>query len=212
MSQAKVSEWIYFLSPVLEEVLMDLGYMPQTGDVYRFNQEDQDYLLVDVTERAIPRPTDHESQKQAYSGKKKRHMMKNLAITDPNGYVLFMSSTYEGSKHDKAIWDELAVDRFEQNLLADLGFLGIDKTHQNVILPFKKAKNRDLTEQQKQINKVISSLRIRVEHAFAGIKRLKIIRNKIRLKSYDIRDQMMRIASALHNFRMTYRSTILNQP
>ncbi|MEM6263735.1 MAG: hypothetical protein AAGI38_14575, partial [Bacteroidota bacterium] len=59
---------------------------------------------------------------------------------------------------------------------------------------------------QKKINKVINGLRVRIEHTFSGIKCLKIIRNKIRLKSYDIRDQMMRIAAALQNLRLTFRS------
>ncbi len=57
--------------------------------------------------------------------------------------------------------------------------------------PSKQLSKSELAEEQKQINKAINQIRIRIEHAFAGIKSLKIIRNKIRLKTYDIRDQMM---------------------
>lgn len=210
MCQSKVSEWIYFLSPVLEESLKKLGFMPQTGTYYACQEEEADYLLMDVTERQVPRRTDIEAQKEEYSGKKKCHTMKNLAITDPSGYFLFLSDSYEGTVHDKALWDDLVIEPFEQNLLADLGFLGIDKTHPNSILPFKKPRKSKLTETQKQINKVISGLRIRIEHAFSGVKCLKIIRNKIRLKSYDIRDQMMRIATALHNLRLNFRNPLIN--
>lgn len=211
MSQSKVSEWVYFLSPVLEESLKKLGFMPQTGTYYACQEEDMDYLLMDVTERQVPRRTDMEAQKEEYSGKKKCHTMKNLAITSPDGYFLFLSDSYEGTVHDKALWDDLVVEPFDQNLLVDLGFLGIDKTHPNTILPFKKPRKGKLTQAQKQINKVISGLRIRIEHAFSGVKRLKIIRNKIRLKSYDIRDQMMRIATALHNLRVYFRKPLINQ-
>lgn len=211
MSQSKVSEWGYFLSPVLETSLKKLGFMPQIGDYYQCEDPDADYLLMDVTEKLVPRRTDIDAQKEEYSGKKKNHMIKNLAITAPNGYVLFMSSSYEGTVHDKALWDDLIIKPFEQNLLVDLGFLGIDKTHQNVVLPFKKPRKGKLTQAQKQINKVNSSLRIRVEHAFSGIKRLKIIRNKIRLRSYEIKDQMMRIATALHNLRMSFRNNLKTQ-
>ena len=210
MCQSKVSEWVRFLSPVLEESLKKLGFMPQTGTSYTCHAEDADYLLMDVTERQLPRRTDMEAQKEEYSGKKKCHTMKNLAITDPEGYILFLSDSYEGTLHDKALWDALVVKPFEQNLLVDLGFMGIDKKYPNAILPFKKTRNAKLSEAQKQINRVISRLRIRIEHAFAGVKCLKIIRNKIRLKSYDSRDQMMRIATALHNLRITYRKPLIN--
>ena len=211
MSQSKVSEWVHFLSPVLEESLKKMGFMPQNGTYYTCQAEDADYLLMDVTERSVPRRSDIEAQKEEYSGKKKSHTMKNLAITDPDGYILFLSDSYEGKVHDKAIWDDLVVEPFEQNLLVDLGFLGIEKTHPNAIIPFKKPRKSELTKGQKSINKVISSLRIRIEHAFSGVKRLKIIRNKIRLKSYDIRNQMMRIAVALHNLITTFRKPIITQ-
>lgn len=211
LSQSKVSEWVYFLTPVLEEVLKKLGFMPQIGASYSCEDQQIDYLLMDVTERVVPRRSDAEAQQAEYSGKKKRHTIKHLAISDEVGYVLFLSDSHEGKMHDKALWDELEVEPVEQNLLADLGFQGIELTHQNAILPFKKPKNGELTPAQKQINQVISRLRIRIEHAFSGIKRLKIIRNKIRLKSYEIREQMMRIATALHNFRMVFRSKLRTQ-
>lgn len=210
MSQSKVSEWVYFLSPILEESLKKLALMPQTGTYYALKEDELDYLLMDVTERRVPRRTDLVAQKEEYSGKKKCHTIKNLAITDPNGYFLFLSDSYEGRIHDKAIWDDLIVENFEQNMLVDLGFLGIDNTHPNAILPFKKPRNGTLTQAQKQINKVISQKRIRIEHAFAGLKCLKIIRNKIRLKSYDIRERIIRIATALHNLRIRFRQPIIN--
>lgn len=40
-------------------------------------------LLVDSWEQPIPRPSDHEKQKQHYSGKQKEHTRKNQAITLP---------------------------------------------------------------------------------------------------------------------------------
>ena len=51
MSQSKVSEWVHFLSPVLESSLIKLGFMPQIGDSYQCKDPDADYLLMDVTER-----------------------------------------------------------------------------------------------------------------------------------------------------------------
>ena len=86
----------------------------------------------------------------------------------------------------------------------DLGFVGIERDCPNAILPFKKTLGKELTELQNQINKAIGSARIRVEHAFSGVKRLKIIPNKIRLKTYQVRDRVFKIAAGLHSLRMSY--------
>ncbi len=209
MCQSKVSEWIHFLLPVLEASLRKMGYMPQTGSEFIERKDSSNCLLVDVTERQVPRDTDYENQKEAYSGKKKLHTMKNLAITDEHARILFISESEYGSVHDKTIWDEISFTFEDKNILADLGFLGIDKENPNVILPYKTPRKGKLTDLQKKINQKISAIRVRIEHAFSGVKRLKIIRNKIRLKSYEVCDQVFRIAAALHNLRTDFRM-ILN--
>lgn len=209
MSQSKVSEWISYLLPVLEVALKKMQVMPQVGYQFKGTSSPAEYLLVDVTERQVPRDVNSENQREDYSGKKKLHTMKNLAISDQCGYILFVSDAYEGSTHDKSIWDQMHFDFGDLNVLADLGFLGAEKDHPNVILPYKKSKNKTLTPLQKDINQAVGSARVRVEHAFSGVKRLKIIRNKIRLKSYRIRDLVFKIAAALHNLRLRCRP-ILN--
>ena len=74
------------------------------------------------------------------------------------------------------------------------------------MLPYKKTKNKPLTPLQKTINKAIGSIRATIEHAFSGVKRLKIVQNKIRLKTGQVRDRVMRVAVALHNLRTSYRA------
>lgn len=210
MSQSKVSEWISYLLPVLEDSLKKLGFMPQSGCQFKSPAEGPQYLLADVTERQVPRDIDNENQKDDYSGKKKLHTMKNLAISDEKGYVLYVSDSYQGSTHDKTIWDEIQFDFGELNVLVDLGFLGAEKDQPNVIIPYKKPRKSEITPLQKKINKAIGSVRVRIEHAFSGVKRLKITRNKIRLKSYNIRDQVFKIAVALHNLRVHFRAIQIN--
>ncbi|WP_196890317.1 transposase family protein [Aureivirga sp. CE67] len=41
------------------------------------------------------------NQKEEYSGKKKIHTMKYLAIENKKGYIHFLSSAYFGTVHDK---------------------------------------------------------------------------------------------------------------
>lgn len=78
MSQAKVSEWLSFLLPVLEESLEKMGFMPQIGNCFKLRLEAAvldkiDLVLIDVMERSVPRCTDYQSQKNEYSGKKKAY-------------------------------------------------------------------------------------------------------------------------------------------
>ena len=207
ISQGKVSQWVRFLAPVLVEALAQMKVMPQRGDCFKSKerQPESDYLALDVIERAVTRSTDYATQQEFYSGKHKKHTVKNLAVSTAQGYVLFLSDSYEGKKHDKAIFDELHITETEEDLLADLGFWGADKTQANIVLPFKKPIGAELRQNLKIINQFIARARVIVEHAFAGIKRLKIIRNKIRLKGWSIKDQMMDIATALHNLRVLNR-------
>jgi hypothetical protein len=79
-----------------------------------------------------------------------------------------------------------------------------------VILTNKKPKNAEITSIQKDINKAIGSVRIKIEHVFSGVKRLKIIKNKITLKTYKTRNQVFKIAVALDNFRVLFRAIEIN--
>jgi hypothetical protein len=210
ISQSKVSEWVSYLLPVLEEALKKMGFMAQSGYEFKSPVKDSQYLLVDVTERQVPRDIDYQNQQDDYSGKKKLHTMKNLAVCDEKGTIHFISDSYQGSTHDKSIWNEIEFDFGELNVLADLGFLGAENEQPNVILPYKKPKNGDITTIQKGINKAIGSVRVKIEHVFSSVKRLKIIRNKIRLKTYETRNQVFQIAVALHNLRVQFRALQIN--
>ena len=204
MLQSKVSEWIQFILPILVESLQKLKVIPKTGNEFTI-PDHLDYILCDVTEREVNRSIDHEVQKELYSGKQKTHTVKKIILSDHNQYVYFLGETYEGSMHDKEIWNQLTLKKSPINILANLGFLGADKQHENIVLPFKNSKKKEITDLQKQINKGISSLRIKVEHTFASIKRLKIMKQKINLKRNEIRHQVMVIATTLHNLRVQFR-------
>jgi hypothetical protein len=206
MCQAKVSEWVSYLAPILESSLSELGFVPQTGDSFHYKEEETTWLLVDVVETLVPRSTDYAVQKEEYSGKKKTHTQKYMAICEPNQKIVYITNGFEGKTHDKTIWDDGQVEIDGGiALLADLGFLGIDKDYENAILPFKKPKDEELEPHKKKVNKDLASLRVTIEHSFAGVKRLKIIRNKIRLKTFEVRERMFRIAVAMHNMRVQYR-------
>ncbi len=57
-------------------------------------------VFIDGTERPRRIPKDTEKQKRNYSGKKKRHTMKNLVVNDDERRILVVSETREGKIHD----------------------------------------------------------------------------------------------------------------
>lgn len=71
----------------------------------------------------------------------------------------------------------LAEKNIPENLkkVFDLSFFGIDTHCKNVIMPKKKPKGRELTKLQKEKNKKISRFRVKIENAFAGVKRLRVV-------------------------------------
>jgi hypothetical protein len=55
------------------------------------------------------------------------------------------------------------------------------------------------------LNRIISSTRIRVEHAIAGVKRCRIVKDILRLTKTGVADLVMENACALHNLRVDLR-------
>jgi hypothetical protein len=72
--------------------------------------------------------------------------------------------------------------------------------------PQKKPRGGERTPPAKATNRRIASNRIRIEHAIGGVKRYRIVKDKIRLVKESIRDTIMETCRGLHNFRLEYRS------
>jgi hypothetical protein len=160
----------------------------------------------DGTERPIHRPTDTEDQQGYYSGKKKCHTIKNLLVIDETCHMCFLSHTYEGKAHDKSLADLVGYTLPRGSCLyQDLGFQGFTLDGITIIQPKKKPRNGELTPPEKAHNREISSIRIRIEHAIGGVKRYRIVKDKIRLLKDGIRDTIMETCCGLHNFRLQYR-------
>jgi len=74
MTQSVVNQWVHLLEPVLNQALAQTGDLPArdaTEIVWDAGADDEAALYFhDGTERAIPRPSDPEQQRDCYSGKK----------------------------------------------------------------------------------------------------------------------------------------------
>ena len=83
MTQKQCNEFIHSLTIVLENALRDACVMPAATAQQLATQLDtagEMLLLHDGTEREIPRPGDEQKQQENYSGKKKKHTLKNAVI------------------------------------------------------------------------------------------------------------------------------------
>jgi DDE superfamily endonuclease len=59
------------------------------------------------------------------------------------------------------------------------------------------------------LNRVIASARMKVEHAIAGIKRCRIVKDIFRNTKQGMSDIVIEIACALHNLRVAMRDDYL---
>lgn len=219
MAQSTANEWIHKLTAVLRIALNNLEKLPERDPtavsdyMQRMYAEDsegeQQHSLIDGSERPIERPSDSETQKYYYSGKKKCHTVKNnIIVGEKDRKVIYLGETHEGKAHDKKIADKENV-QFPKgtNLDKDTGFQGYEpegvKTHQ----PKKKPKGGELTEAEKEENRILSRLRIVVEHVIGGVKRLHIVKDVFRNKKENFEDLVMELACGLHNFRTDFRHT-----
>jgi len=149
--------------------------------------------LIDGTENNVERPKDADNQKSKYSGKKKAHTgsqvdMGILKKEFPPGLAWFKN----------------------MKVLVDLGFVGISKLYEfkELLIGFKKPRKSKsnpkptLTAEQKQYNRAISKERIYVEHAIGGMKKFRILRNKCRLKSQQLKERNIGVCAGLWNYQL----------
>lgn len=108
--------------------------------------------------------------------------MKHNLISDKNKTILYLSKAYNGTTHDKKLADEenlVFPEGFEIELLQDTGYQGYNPKNITIIMPTKKPKGKELTQEQKDKNKEISSKRVLIEHAIGGVKILRIVKDEI---------------------------------
>ncbi|MBU1613545.1 transposase [Patescibacteria group bacterium] len=199
------------LSDVIEKTLGKKLTLPERRmkkieDFFKAFPEARE-VFIDGTERPIQRPKDKERQRANYSGKKKRHTRKNLVIGEKNKRIGFLSKTVEGKKHDFTLLKEEAPPenmppKIKKHL--DLGFKGMQQQFPEhaVSMPKRKPRTKDLTPFSKEQNKKKSSVRVLIENALAGVKRLRITTDTFRNRKKNFDDQTMLISCGLWNYHL----------
>ena len=129
--------------------------------------------------------------------------MKNLLLINAPLTILFLSETTEGRVHDKRMADATPYPLpAGSQLLQDLGFLAFTLPEIETLMPTKKPRGQELTPEQKAANQALARRRVRIEHVNSSVKRCRIVKDTHRLVKKGVRDLVMEICCALHNFRV----------
>ena len=210
MSQAQACEWIHRLTPVLNQALGFEQQLParKAADVTQVLRACPGLeFIIDRTERPIQRPKDKQRQREFYSGKKKRHTVKNVTIGDRRTRkIKALSRTRPGKTSDKRTADDEHY-RFpaRSKLWKDTGFQGYEPPKVRTYQPKKKPPKGELTADEKASNQAISRKRVRIEHSIGGAKVFHIARDVFRNRRDEYVDLTFETACGLHNLRCDYR-------
>ncbi len=138
-------------------------------------------VIIDSFETPIRRPSNNERQKRYYSGNKKRHTLKTQIATDHKGEVLCVGTPHRGPQADIKVYEEDELS----SLLTEIPKLGdkayCDQKHPEIVTPHKKPKGKELSEEQRAENKLLSSHRVYVEHGIRRVKGFRIVRDEYRM-------------------------------
>ncbi len=178
-------------------------------------------VLVDATEQRVSRPSDSDTRKIYYSGKKKMFALKTQIASDEDHYIHAISESVPGATHDKTLSDNVrTIDYLPDGceVDADKGYQGLAKQVDLVTVinsetgeeqevarllvqtPFKKPKGGELTEDQKAFNSALNAIRVRVEHCIGWAKNWAILATRFRC-AHSIYSSIFRTICGLVNFQ-----------
>ena len=170
----------------------------------KLDPEEMRELFFDATERPTRRP--EEGQRAYYSGKKKRHTIKNQVVvarrTKPPGpgvkpqrlRIAAVSGSHPGSVHDKKVYDRArVVAPPDVRRTGDTAYIGTP-----LETPSRKPRGGELTARQKGANRVVSRRRIVAEHGIGKMKVWRIASERYRNPNRR-HTLIMKNVAGLHN-------------
>lgn len=209
-ARSKAHKWAHILFPILEQTMKRKLVLPQRKisspeEFERLYPEVRE-VFADGIERSIQRSKNKKKQQKNYSGKKKQHTRKSVIVSDNKRRVLVLTKQKSGRRHDKRLADKESI--FENlpedvDAYGDTAFNGEKRVHKRVYIPQKKPRGRPLTEDEKEMNKLISSYRVIVEHAIGGMKRYRCLSEKLRNKKASIDDTFLLLTAGLWNYHLS---------
>jgi len=154
--------------------------------------------FIDATEQEIPRPKNKRRRKSHYSGKKKKHTVKNQLLVNKKGLIIHKTKYSKGKKHDSKIYEENNPSvPPDVEKIGDLGYIGCD----DIKTPRRKPRGKERPKADIRFNKKLAKKRIVVEHAIGRVKKFRVWGQEFRNR-LTRHDTMTDIVSGLVNFRL----------
>ena len=141
-------------------------------------------------------------------------------ISTFSNWILFLGYTVAGSIHDYTLFkQEFPVDGSKEEeiqwfeefaIWLDLGYQGVKNLYKadEINIPNKKPRKSinnpspSLTQEQKDQNRIISQMRVVVEHAIGGFKRFNILVQRFRNHLDGFVDIAVLLAAGLWNWKL----------
>ncbi|RCJ32122.1 DDE endonuclease [Nostoc minutum NIES-26] len=203
ISKTEANDTFHYWIPILRDILpaslleqvsnneSDLLFIQEVLTNFR--------LLVDSLEQPIHRHSDQQEQQKYFSGKKRQHTLKSLMIGIPEGKdIVEVEVGVPGPTADINLFRK-SQKKFDkaQPFSGDKGFQG----GENITTPHKRKPKRELTQQQKDENKALSSNRIFIEHLIRLLKIFRVASQRFRLK-LDTYEQIILTVCGLVRLRI----------
>jgi hypothetical protein len=125
-------------------------------------------------------------------------------VNNHRGYILHKLGYKKGRKHDYDVYkkNHPVIPKEVVNVV-DLGYLDVKKDFPDQLsaLPYRKKRNQDLLQEEKEYNKIHSRKRIVIEHTICKLKKYRIMSDTFRnkLRKYN---RISDIITGLINYRM----------
>jgi DDE superfamily endonuclease len=134
----------------------------------------------------------------------------------PNKFIVFLGRTLSGHHHAYTMWKQECPPEVawfaDLHIRVDLGYLGIQSDYRGaqIAIPTKKPRkspkppNPPWSDAQKIANKVLSQVRVFIEHAIGGMKRYNILVHTFRNRLEHFEDDVMGVCAGLWNLVLSY--------
>ncbi len=133
LDQSNVSRNIRYLEPAVKRSIpipsKFYADSKKINDISQLHQFFPEFIAItDGTEQQIPRPKDRTKRKTHYSGKKKRHTIKNQITINLKGEIIHKPPHSSGRRNDFAIL-KIKHPVLSEDIMVfyDLGYLGVEK-------------------------------------------------------------------------------------
>jgi len=143
--------------------------------------------------------------------------MKNNLVVNDRYEIMFLWKTRVGKMHDsKALAKDGIAWYLPTNtpIFYDTAYIGLLKQllEHELYIPKKSTKLKKLSNEEKMINKIISSFRVKAEHVIAHTKKFNIVSMKFRNRvswnywsvKINLKHEVMSVACGLQNLHAIY--------